>query len=346
MVISEERMAEVMRIMEISGDLRKASINDEELIFAAINAILAHTPAGLVYSLEHLSELRDMIDEILEERVYKEVGQLSDISEIKERLNNNSSLVRDVSAGRVAKESISELIAFIEEYEPDDYAKDFVNLATEVISNVNDFYISTRILPIVQRGIYSTDISNLIESMERDFVDKRNDESFWQKKFEFNKKLLEYLLGGSINICSREFSVGSTDISGKGNRRTDFALLHSLSRNISLVEIKTPGTALLSKRKYRGTFGLSNDLSGSIAQVLIQKSELMKNFYSKKYNDELDFEVFAPRCYVICGLLSDLNNEKDKLRAFEIHRDAVSSHVKIITFDELYRNFLDFNRSN
>ncbi|WP_126880667.1 Shedu anti-phage system protein SduA domain-containing protein, partial [Aeromonas dhakensis] len=161
-----------------------------------------------------------------------------------------------------------------------------------------------------------------------------------------NKKLLEHLLGGSISLCYREFGVGSTDISGKGNRRTDFALLHSLSRNINLVEIKTPGTALLSNRRYRGTFGISNDLSGTIAQVLIQKSELMKNFYSKKYNDEVDFEVFAPRCYIICGLLSDLNDDKDKLRAFEIHRDAVSSHVKIITFDELYRNFLDFNRSN
>ncbi|WP_421158094.1 Shedu immune nuclease family protein [Aeromonas dhakensis] len=346
MIISEERMAEVMRIMEISGDLRKASINDEELIFAAIHDILAHTPAGLAYSLEHLSELKDIIDKAIEEMVRKAVGQLSDISEIKERLNNNSSLVRDVSVGRVAKESISELIEFINEDEPDDYAKDFINLAIEVISNINDFYISTRILPMVQRGIYSTDISKLIGSMDRDFIDKRNDESFWQNKLEHNKKLLEHLLGGNISLCYREFGVGSTDISGKGNRRTDFALLHSLSRNINLVEIKTPGTALLSKRKYRGTFGLSNDLSGTIAQVLIQKSELVKNFYSKKYNGELDFEVFAPRCYIICGLLSDLNNEKDKLRAFEIHRDAVSSHVKIITFDELYSNFLDFNRSN
>lgn len=319
MIISEKRMAEIIRIMEISGDLRKASINDEELIFAAINDILAHTPAGLVYSIEHLSELRDFIDETIEKRVYKELGQLSDIKEIKERLNSNSSLVRDVSVGRVAKESISELISFINENEPDEYAKDFVNLATEVVSNINDFYISTRILPIVQRGIYSADISKLIESMERNFVDKRNNELFWQKKFEFNKKLLEHLLGGSISLCYREFGVGSTDLSGKGNRRTDFALLHSLSRNISLVEIKTPGTALLSKRKYRGTFGVSNDLSGTIAQVIIQKSELMKNFYSKKYNDVLDFEVFAPRCYIVCGLLSDFNDDKDKLRAFEIH---------------------------
>lgn len=345
-MISEERMAEVMRILEISGDLRKASVNDEELIFAAINNLLMHSPGSLAYSIEHLSELRDWIDENIEQRVNEEVSRLPDTDKIKEYLNKNSALVRDVSVGRLAKNSISELIEFINKSELDSDAETFAGLLTEAMSDINDFYISTRIVPMVQRGIYATSISELIESMDRNFVDKRDDESFWQRKFDFNKKLLEHLLGGSISLCYREFGVGSTDISGKGHRRTDFALLHSLSRNISLVEIKTPGTELLSKRKYRGTFGLSNDLSGTISQVLIQKSELMKNFYSKKCNSEVDFEVFAPRCYIICGLLSDLNNEKDKLRAFEIQRDAVSSHVKIITFDELYRNFLDFNRSN
>ncbi|MFM5816863.1 Shedu immune nuclease family protein [Aeromonas dhakensis] len=345
-MFSEERMAEVMRILEISGDLRKASVNDEELIFAAINNLLMHSPGSLAYSVEHLSELRDLIDENIEQRVNEEVLRLPDTDKIKDYLNKNRALIRDVSVGRTAKNSISELIDFINEYELDSDAETFAGFLTEAMSSINDFYISTRIVPMVQRGIYATSIGDLIGSMDHDFLEKRNNESFWQKKFYFNKKLLEHLLGGSISLCYREFGVGSTDISGKGNRRTDFALLHSLSRNINLVEIKTPGTALLSKRRYRGTFGISNDLSGTIAQVLIQKSELMKNFYSKKYNDEVDFEVFAPRCYIICGLLSDLNDDKDKLRAFEIHRDAVSSHVKIITFDELYRNFLDFNRSN
>lgn len=345
-MISEERMAEVMRIMEISGDLRKASVNDDALIFAAINDILTHTPAGLTYSIEHLSELRELIDEVMGSRIDEEVDKLSDVSKVKECLNNNASLVRDVSVGRVAIKSISELIEYIEEYEPDCDAKEFADLVTEVMSNINDFYISTRILPMLQRGIYSTGISKLIESRDHDFLEKRDDESFWQHKFESNKKTLEHLLGSNIDLCCGEFSVGSTDTSGKGNRRTDFALLHSLSRNISLVEIKTPGTVLLSKKKYRGTFGLSNDLSGTIAQVLIQKSELMKNYYSKRHNSAFDFEVSAPRCYIICGLLSDISDDKDKLRAFEIHRDVVSSHVKIITFDELYHGFLDFNRSN
>lgn len=115
------------------------------------------------------------------------------------------------------------------------------------------------------------------------------------------------------------------------------------TNNVSLVEIKAPDTKLLGS-KYRGTYPLSKDVSGAISQILIQRSELMKNFFQKSSCSPMVFEVFSPRCFLLVGDLENLGGDPAKIKAFEVQRQAVASHVNIVTFDELYQQFSTFNQ--
>ena len=57
-------------------------------------------------------------------------------------------------------------------------------------------------------------------------------------------------------------------------------------------------TRLLGK-KYRGVYSISEDLSGSINQILNYREELQKNYFSLKNNSEKDFFSFNPQCLII-----------------------------------------------
>lgn len=91
-------------------------------------------------------------------------------------------------------------------------------------------------------------------------------------------------------------------------------------------------------------FALSYELSGAIAQVLVQRNELMKHYFSKAKESGVDFEVFAPQCIVIAGMLSKL--PKRQVKSFEMQRAAVRPAVQIWTYDELYDRFGSFNLVN
>lgn len=106
------------------------------------------------------------------------------------------------------------------------------------------------------------------------------------------------------------------------------------TRNAALVEIKTPSTPLLG-RKYRNIYNVSEDLGGSVMQVLTYRSSLQREFLGLASAIPKRLEAFEPRCVVIVGNTSEVRADPNKLASLELYRGSCPT-VAIITFDELF----------
>ena len=164
-------------------------------------------------------------------------------------------------------------------------------------------------------------------------------EEFWQSTiFKKNQWILGQIFACPFTIFKDKAYLGGKSINNSGGSVCDYIYKNKLSQNVALIEIKTPCTDIIGK-PYRGTYSISNELSGAINQVLNYKDDLLKNYYSLANNSEEYFSVFAPKCIVIIGKLSSLDCEQ-KISAFENYRNSLNN-VIIITFDELYERISD-----
>lgn len=165
------------------------------------------------------------------------------------------------------------------------------------------------------------------------------DEEFWQTTvFKENQWILAQIFSSPCTIFSEKAYVGGKNLDNKGGNICDYIYQNRLSQNVALIEIKTPCADIIGKR-YRGTFSLSNELSGSVNQVLNYKDKLTKDYYSICRNSPASFEVFNPKCVVVIGKMSSLL-EPGQVGTFENFRNSMSN-VTIITFDELHRRIMD-----
>lgn len=198
------------------------------------------------------------------------------------------------------------------------------------------------VIPLIERGLYSSDVSNAL-AFWRDNSATQLKESEWQAELAKHRGILNRALGGAVMFLHEQASVGNTGLDGAGNKFADFMLLNDSTKDCILVEIKTPSTKLLGA-PYRNTYPLSAEASGAIAQCLLQRNILLKNYYQKHSKSKGAFEAYAPRCVVIAGSLETEAGGNDKiLEAFSVQREAIRSNVEVITFDELYSQFSRFN---
>ena len=109
-----------------------------------------------------------------------------------------------------------------------------------------------------------------------------NSESFWQDELTSNPEILGRILGGKVIFLGEKVNIGTSGLDGKGTKIADFAYEHEDTKNLTLIEIKTPDTKLLGRFYGRGAYPLSSDTSESIAQSLIQRNDIMKSFHQKK----------------------------------------------------------------
>jgi len=229
-----------------------------------------------------------------------------------------------------------------EEYRLEFEDHELLAKVADAVLAIAQTWIGSDLVPLASRAIYASDVANAIEFWDANKdSDEGKLEKTWQIALETKKAVLERILGAKMVVFAKQASVGSSNISGKGDKFADFLARHGDTRNTVIVEIKNPHTKLLAASLYRNTYGLSAELSGTISQVLIQRNELVKNFYQKSRDG--DFEVHSPRCVIIAGSIETEINDKTKVAAFEIQRNAISSNVQVITFDELYENFRQFN---
>ena len=126
--------------------------------------------------------------------------------------------------------------------------------------------------------------------------------------------------------------VGGKNVSNTGGKIVDFLVKNRLTQNAALIEIKTPGTPL-SGPKYRGVYNVSAEVSGALLQILDYKRSLEQHYQSLSLSDDQRFHSFDPRCVVIIGRVSSLND--DEIISFELFRNQLAN-AQIISFDELF----------
>ena len=175
-------------------------------------------------------------------------------------------------------------------------------------------------------------LDRFIESF-RQAIDRKQPEPWWQNFFTINPIALNLVFGCPVVTVHGQASVGGRRFSGKGDRIADFLVKNAVTNNVAIVEIKTPSTPILNKKRYRDSvYTPSNDLSGAIGQVLDQKRELHANMAQfKDSSRNYNVESYSIRGCVIIGVMPD---EEARRKAVELCRGN-SKDVDVITYDEL-----------
>jgi hypothetical protein len=126
---------------------------------------------------------------------------------------------------------------------------------------------------------------------------------------------------------------GGKDITNNSGSVLDYVYKNKLINTLTIIEIKTPLTPLIGQLYRNNTYAMSKELSGAINQVIHYKDKLIKEFAIQQMNSNVKFEVLDPKCLIVTGNLSNLN--ESELKTFELFRRELRS-IEIITYDELF----------
>lgn len=163
---------------------------------------------------------------------------------------------------------------------------------------------------------------------------KNPSEEFWQTLFQKCPSVLSQLFPRTMLQLGAKCYVGGKTITNKGGNIVDFIYANKHTGNVALIEIKTPVTTLLGKQYRANSYSMSDDLTGSLVQVLNYKDQLLKEFYKLCDGAEAAFTAFNPKCAIICGSIEDELIDPIKTKSFELFRNGFHD-VEIITYDEV-----------
>lgn len=175
-------------------------------------------------------------------------------------------------------------------------------------------------------------LKELIATFE-EMLTKNHAEGKWQAFFQANPFVLSMAFSVPAMLVESNPYVGGTSFNRRGGKIADFLLATASTGNLAIIEIKTPGSALMTKAPYReGVHGPSAELGGAVAQVLDQRLQLQKEILRLKDESQRhDLQAYAVRCIVISGTTSSNINQRKSL---ELIRNSLAD-VMIVTFDEL-----------
>lgn len=159
---------------------------------------------------------------------------------------------------------------------------------------------------------------------------ENDDEEEWQKFLTSNQWLISQLFSYPATIYKDKAYVGGKTIFNSNGKVVDYLYRNDLTKNVALVEIKTPQTRLLGRVYRNNIYSISDELSGGVNQILRYKDTLLKNW--QELSPEQDIIAFNPDCILILGNTSELN-DKDKKASFELWRSSLVG-VVVLTFDE------------
>ncbi|MDO6395961.1 DUF4263 domain-containing protein [Leptospira santarosai] len=218
-------------------------------------------------------------------------------------------------------ELISDLLEwFIENGENLSLIKNLGKLTPENLNKLNTF-----------SGVLN--LKNCLSHWERN--QENPNEEFWQKEFKENSFLVSQLFTTPVLIMNQKGYVGGKSISNSGGSITDFIFANKLTKNTSIIELKTPVTKILGSMYRNGVYHISSEISGSIVQICNYKDQITKNYYSLASNTEDVFHVYDPTCILIVGNCSKELTDKEKLKSFELFRQQLGN-IQVVTFDELF----------
>lgn len=173
----------------------------------------------------------------------------------------------------------------------------------------------------------------------RKIVDQKTDTDKLEEKcqvfFTENHWILSNILSMPVVLLGGKVYVGGKNFQNKGGKEADFLYRNKLTKNVFIIEIKTPLKKLIDTADpYRkpDVFSIGKEVTGGLVQVLDQKDNLQKEFYTLSKGGE--FQSFNPRVVLIVGNLKSL--AKKQIKSFELFRSNIKD-VEIITYDELVR---------
>ncbi|HVU97777.1 MAG TPA: Shedu immune nuclease family protein [Puia sp.] len=164
-------------------------------------------------------------------------------------------------------------------------------------------------------------------------TDSENLEKQWQAFLKKHSWIFTTLFAQPIILHKDEAYVGGKTLDNRNGKYNDFLIQSQLTNNVSFVEIKTHLTSLVENRPYRGNdvFPASKELSGCIGQVLNQRDNFQKEYYTITRGGHTA-QSFNSRALIVIGNIAALTEQQRG--AFELFRSN-SRDVEILTFDEL-----------
>lgn len=166
------------------------------------------------------------------------------------------------------------------------------------------------------------------------------DEEFWQKLFVSTPRLIAQAVPDHILLLKEKCYVGGKTFENTGGNIVDFLFVTQSNRNVTLVEIKTPLTRLVGPQYRTNACCMTEELSGSIVQVLNYRNALLQNFHALARGVTEQFCVFNPRCLVVVGSLETPSLDACQRRSFELFRSCLGP-VTVVTFDEIFGKVRD-----
>lgn len=245
-------------------------------------------------------------------------------------MGNNSYTKMDSSRSRIMRQieninSVNDLVELITLLPKNLINKENISDLTENLKNITGIEKISTLGDVVN-------ISKLKTSLEFFQSNIQNpNEEFWQQHLTNNQWIISQLFAYPTTIYKDKAYLGGKNIKNSNGKIVDYLYRNDLTKNVALVEIKTPETELLGKEYRNNVYTLSDELSGSISQLLKYKDTLLKDWHSLNENE--DIVGFNPNCVLIIGNTTHLDNH-DKLSNFELLRSNLKD-VIIITFDEL-----------
>ena len=165
-------------------------------------------------------------------------------------------------------------------------------------------------------------------------------EEFWQEVFVNNPRLVAQAVPDHILLLKEKCYVGGKTFDNTGGNIVDFLFVTQSNRNVTLVEIKTPLAKLVGSQYRANSYCISDELSGSVVQVLNYRYELLQNFHALVRGDMEQFSVFNPQCLIIAGNLETSSLNASQRKSFELFRSNLGP-VTIVTFDEIFGKIKD-----
>lgn len=175
-------------------------------------------------------------------------------------------------------------------------------------------------------------LNQLIEKFEVKL--KRNSaESIWQDFFNKNSFILTLAFSVPTVYVHENVYVGGTKHTREGGKFADFLYRTASTGNLAIIEIKRPGTDLLSSAAYRdGLYTAHPELVGAVTQVIDQRAKLAAEVAQISYNSQRsDLRANSILCAVIAGRTPA---EADKQRSFDLYRHSLTN-VTVLTYEEL-----------
>lgn len=180
----------------------------------------------------------------------------------------------------------------------------------------------------------------------------KSTESKWQKFFEDNFSIIN----PSYKYVIREIDTIINQIDEEAHSRPIDFIGIDIYNNIELIELKTPGTDIISKRKDRNNYCLTHNCTKACTQLekylikiesnKIEVAKLITEKVSKKYGikkSDLNIFITKPKAKLITGMIDPLLSNFSRHQDFQLQRHSFKN-IEIITFDEIFNSLDEINK--